>query len=88
MPQRRCAVKKLRQDKKKKDRNLKIKIQVKKSIKQFKKLISEKKFEEAKTLLPKVNSCLDKAAKKKIIKKNMAHRKISRLTKLLNRAKK
>ena len=85
MPQRHAGVKKLRQDKKRYIRNLKIKTQIKKIIKQFKKLIAEKKLDEAKALFPKVNSSLDKAAKKKIIKPNTAHRKISRLNRMLNK---
>ena len=42
-------------------------------------------LDEAKALFPKVNSSLDKAAKKKIIKPNTAHRKISRLNRMLNK---
>lgn len=88
MPQRRTAVKKLRKDKKRYIHNLKIKNQVKKIIKSFKKLVAEKKFEEAKGLFPKVCSSLDKASKKHIIKPQTGHRKISRLHLLLNKIQK
>ena len=85
MPQRHNALKKLRQDKKRYLHNLKTKNQVKKIIKQLKKLIGEKKLDEAKKLFPKVSSLLDKAAKKHVIKQNTARRKISRLNKALNK---
>jgi small subunit ribosomal protein S20 len=79
MPQRYSAKKAARQDQAKHARNLKIKAQIKKAIKQLKQLIVEKKSDEAKKLLPKVNSLLDKAAKKNVIKVNTARRKVSRL---------
>ncbi|MEW5758959.1 MAG: 30S ribosomal protein S20 [Candidatus Omnitrophota bacterium] len=79
MPQRKCALKAMRSSKKKRVNNLKIKNNIKKLIKNFIKLISTKKLEEAKKLLPSIASSLDKAAKKKIIHINSAKRKISRL---------
>lgn len=42
------------------------------------------KIEEAKVLLPKANSTIDKAASKGVIHKNAAARKKSRLAKKLN----
>jgi small subunit ribosomal protein S20 len=83
MPHRHSALKKLRQDKKRRLRNLKIKNDIKNKIKKLKKLLQEKKLEEAKKQLNLVYSCLDKAAKKKIIHQNNAARKKSRLAKLL-----
>lgn len=53
-------------------------------IKEFRRAVTSKKFEEAKTLLPKIYKTLDKAAKKNTIKKNTASRLKSRLTKSLN----
>lgn len=48
-------------------------------IKEYKKLISAKKTEEAKKLIPKLQKVIDKAAKRGVIKKNTAARKKSRL---------
>ena len=47
-------------------------------------LVSKKKLEEAKKLLPQVYKILDKAAKVGLIKKGRADRKKSRITKLIN----
>lgn len=85
MPQRKCAVKAMRSSKKKHVINLKIKSNIERLIKNFKKLISTKKLEEAKKLLPSIMSSLDKAAKKHIIHKNSAKRKISRLSSKLTK---
>jgi small subunit ribosomal protein S20 len=85
MPRRKSSVKKTRADYKKHLRNLKIKQQLKKSIKQFQGLVSEKKLEEAKKLLSKVFSQLDKAAKKRTLHPATADRKKSRLMRSLSR---
>ncbi|MBU3958879.1 MAG: 30S ribosomal protein S20 [Candidatus Omnitrophica bacterium] len=83
MPRRRSALKRLRVDKKRRLHNLKIKQQLKKTIKKFRALLSAKNSGEAKALLSKVYSLLDKAAKKNIIPANTASRKKSRLAKSL-----
>ncbi len=57
---------------------------VKDSIKEIEKLVKAKKKDEAKKLLSKAYSAIDKAAKKGVIKKNTASRKkarVSRITK-------
>ena len=46
-------------------------------------MVSQKKIEEAKNILPQVYKILDKAGKVNIIKKNTASRKKSRLAKLI-----
>ena len=79
MANRRAAVKRLRQDKKRHARNLKIRTELKKIIKKFLGLVAGKNAAEAKTTLQKVFSLLDKAAKKNIIHPNTASRKKSRL---------
>ena len=81
MPNRRAAVKRLRVDKKRHLRNTKIRTELKKTIKKFQALLSAKNVAEAKALLGKVYSLLDKAAKKNIIHPNTANRKKARLTK-------
>jgi small subunit ribosomal protein S20 len=85
MPRRKTSLKKKRADKKKHLRNLKIKQQLKKTIKKFQALLSAKNTNEAKVLLGKVFSQLDKAAKKNIIHRRTSDRKKSRLMKRLSR---
>jgi len=86
MPNRRAAVKRLRVDKKRRLRNLKIKNELKKTIKKFQALVSAKNVNEAKAILGKVYSLLDKAAKKRIIHPNTANRRKARLTRKVLKA--
>jgi small subunit ribosomal protein S20 len=85
MPRRKTSLKRNRADKKRHLRNLKIKQELKKTIKKFQALLSAKNINEAKTALGKVFSLLDKAAKKRIIHPATANRKKSRLMKRLAR---
>ena len=85
MPRRRTSVKRTRQDKKKHLQNLKIKQQLKKSLKQFQSLLAAKNVTEAKKFLAQVFSQLDKAAKKRTIHPATANRKKSRLMKRLGK---
>lgn len=77
------AKKAFRQSLKRGIRNLAFKNKMKNLVKEARGLVSQKKIEEAKKLLPKVYKILDKAAKIGLIKKNTAARKKSRITKLL-----
>jgi small subunit ribosomal protein S20 len=79
VPQRKAALKRLRIDKKRRLRNIKIKTDLKKALKNFQALLNAKNINEAKTLFPTINSKLNRAANKGIIHKNTAYRKISRL---------
>lgn len=83
MPRRKTSLKKKRADKKKHLRNLRIKQQLKKTLKKLQTLLSQKNVVEAKTTLQEAFSQLDKAAKKNIIHPNTADRKKSRLMKRL-----
>ena len=85
MPQRKCAAKRLRADKKRRLRNLKIKRDLKESLKKFQSLLAAKKAEEAKKALGEAISKLDRAVSKALISKNTASRKKSRLTIKLNK---
>jgi len=85
MPRRRTSIKKTRADNKKHLRNFKVKQQLKKTIKKFQQLTSAKKLDEAKALLQKAFSELDKAAKKQVIHPATANRKKSRLAKQLSK---
>jgi len=70
-----------RESSKKRKANLQKKIVLKKTKKEFLKLIESGKTEEAKKMLPKAYKLLDKAAKVNLIKKNRAAREKSRLAK-------
>jgi len=85
MPRRRTSLKSNRVNKRKHTRNLKIKLQLKKAIKKFQALLSEKNSVEAKTFIAKVFSQLDKAAKKNIIHPRTANRRKSRLMRRLSK---
>jgi len=80
-----AAKKSLRQSKKRRRINIKKRTNLKNLLKEVKLLISEKKIEEAKNLLPKVYKILDKSAKIGLIKKNTASRRKSRISKLINK---
>lgn len=86
MPITQSAKKAVRQNLRRREKNIEKKENYKKAVKEFKKLVAEKKNEEAKKYLPKVYQSLDKAAKTNVIKKNRASRLKSRLTKSLSRA--
>jgi len=49
-------------------------------------LTSQKKTNEAKSLLPEIYQVLDKAAKVGVIKKNTASRQKSRVTRLISKS--
>jgi small subunit ribosomal protein S20 len=79
------AKKAIRQSARRKKQNTVYKNNIKRLVKEAQGLVSAKKTEEAKKLLPKIYSALDKAAKVGVIKKNNASRKKSRLTKLVEK---
>ncbi len=83
MPVTKSAKKALRQSLRRRAKNVQKKRKLKDLLKEVKNLISQKKIEEAKKLLPQVYKLLDKAAKRGIIKKNAASRKKSRITKAI-----
>ncbi len=82
MPITKSAKKALRGSIKKKAMNDRNKKMVKEAIKNIEKLVKEKKKDEAKKLLPKAYSTIDKATKKGILKHNTASRKKSRLSRI------
>lgn len=79
------AKKSIRQSVRRKARNLVYKNKMKGLIKEARALVTAKKIDDAKKILPKVYEILDKAAKVGIIKKNAASRKKSRIAKLIDR---
>ncbi len=85
MPITKSAKKALRQNIKRRKRNLVYKKKIKELIKEARFLISQKKKQEAEKIIPQIYKALDKAAKINLIKKNTAARKKSRITNLLNK---
>lgn len=85
MPITKSAKKALRQNIRRRARNLVYKKKMKALIKEVRGLVGEKKIEEAKKLLPQIYKILDKAAKVNVINKNTAGRRKSRITKLVNK---
>jgi len=79
------AKKAIRQSARRKKQNAVYKDNIKKLVKEVLVLVSTKKADEAKKLLPKIYSALDKAAKVGVIKKNNASRHKSRLTRLVEK---
>jgi small subunit ribosomal protein S20 len=84
MPRRRTSLKSNRVNKRKHTRNLKVKGQLKKTIKKFQELLTKENTGEAKAFISKVFSQLDKAAKKNIIHPATANRRKSRLMRRLS----
>lgn len=80
-PRRRQSLKSQRKDKKRHTLNLLIKTELKKTLKKLQGSIAAKNIEEAKKFLREAVSKLAKAAKKDVMHKNTARRRISRLSK-------
>ena len=79
MPVKKSAIKALRQDKKKADRNKKIKSDIIALVRKVRLAVSKKDQPKAVDLLKQAIKKIDKAAQKGILKKNTAARKKSRL---------
>lgn len=73
----------MRQSRRRREFNLKIKESVKKSVKEVRKFIKEGDKTKAAELMRNAMSALDKAAKKGVVHKNNAARRKSRLAKAL-----
>jgi small subunit ribosomal protein S20 len=84
MPIKHAAFKALRQSKKKRVINLKVKKDILTASKDGRRLIAEKKADEARTAVLLAIRLFDKAVAKGIMKENTASRKKSRLMKKLN----
>lgn len=88
MPQKRAASKELRKSKRRRIRNVKVSSGAKTLVKKFDSLLATKKVDEARTLLKAVCSKLSKAVTKGVMHKSTVSRKISRLSRNLDRAAK
>jgi len=82
------AKKALRQNPKRKVRNIRRKKRIKSLFKKADVLISQGKIKEVKSLLPQIYKSLDKAAKTGVIKKNKASRKKSNIAEKINKTQK
>ncbi len=85
MPNLKTSIKDLRQNKRRKTNNDRLRNRVKRAVKGQVALTKESKDVEAKKNLKNLYKVLDKAARKNIIKKGKASRMKSRLTKNLNK---
>jgi small subunit ribosomal protein S20 len=83
-----AAKKSIRKDKKRRLRNIAIKSELKTLIKKLNNLVGSKKPDEAAKMLSTIMAKLDKASKKRIIKRRAADRQKSRLSLKLAKAKK
>ncbi len=83
MAKRKAAVKRERVDRKRHAHNVKIKTELKKTVKKYQQLVAQKNASEAAAMLKKVYALLDKAAKKNVIHPNKASRDKSRLSRRL-----
>lgn len=88
MPHKRAAYKEIRKSKARHFKNISTKTELKSLIKNFEKIIENKKIDEAGKALSAVISKIDKAASKGVLKANTASRKIARLMKKLSSLKK
>lgn len=84
MANHKSALKRARQNTVRQERNKKSKTQVKKNIKNVMTSIENKAQESASAALKTAQSVIDKAAKKGVIHKNAARRKISNLARRIN----
>jgi small subunit ribosomal protein S20 len=81
------ALKRARQNESRRLRNKAVRTRIKSVIRDVRTSIDEKSDEAAAEKLLQAQAAIDKAAKKGVIHKRAAARKISRLTKLVNTAK-
>jgi len=87
MPITQSAKKALRSSQTKRDFNSKKKEILNKVVKQVKKLVGEKKYKEAKALMPQIQKAFDKSVKTGLLKKNTASRKKSRISAMISKIK-
>lgn len=80
------AVKRAKQNSKRRLRNRTVRSAYRSEIKNFLSLIEDKNLEDAKTLLPHIHQIVDKAHSKGVIHKKTASRNKSNLSLALNKA--
>ena len=88
MPNTKSAIRRVRRVKLQTQTNRARKSKYRSAIREMYKLISDKKKKNAVAFLPKFHSQLMKIAKTGVVKKKTASRKISKITKKINKFKK
>ena len=88
MPNTKSAIRRVKRTRRQASLNRIRKSKYKSAIKQMSTYLESGKIKEAKSFLPKFHSQLMKVAKTGVISKNTASRKISRITKKINKTKK
>jgi small subunit ribosomal protein S20 len=86
MPIKRAAYKQLRADKKKRFKNLSVISGIKTAVRRLNDAVSKGDEAKSRALLKEASSKLNKAVSKKVLRKNTASRKISRLSKKVSHA--
>ena len=84
MANHKSAIKRARQNEKRRMRNKSSKTRIKNIVKRVRQTVGEKSNEAALTELDIAKSIIDNAAKKGVIHRKTASRKISRLSRLVN----
>ena len=87
MPIKHAALKQIRKDRVRAQRNQAIHAEVKTLTKRLLTLLEEKKFDEASTLIQTVSKKFDHAASRNVIHRNTAARAKSRLMRQMNQRK-
>lgn len=85
MPIKHAALRQLRKDKKRQERNQAFRSELKTITKRFQALLQAKQWDDAKTLMREVASTYDRATKRGLLHRNTAARYKSRFTLQLNR---
>ena len=85
MPQKHAALKQIRKDHKRHERNQAIRSEMKHTTKRLLALLSAKQVDEARALIRDVAKRYDRAASRGVIHRNTAARYKSRLTRRVNR---
>lgn len=86
MPNIKSAIKRMRSNETKRQRNLDLRSEVKTAIKKVRTAVEKNDLEAAKLLLQDAYASLDKAAKKNVIHANNASRRKARIAQQLQRA--
>ena len=84
MAHHKSALKSIRQTKPRTERNRRVKSTMRTAIKKFRLLVEENKLDQARELLPRTFSVIDKSVTKGVLHRNAADRYKSRLTLGLN----
>ena len=85
MPQKHAALKQIRKDRKRHERNQAMRSELKHVTRRFLTLLSAKQVDEARALIHDVAKHYDRAASQGVIHRNTAARYKSRLTRRVNR---